>query len=76
MKHIKVVLYDEEIKSIIEHDSIPDGELVFNGSNDVMFLEIFLRVDELMLGSSTYTVVSRRFSIDREKLIINVIAKD
>ena len=75
MKHIKVILYDEEEKSIIEYESAPDGVLVFS-DNDAMFIEVFLRVDELMVGSSTYKVNSRRFSIDNAKLILNVRLKN
>ena len=75
MKHIRVIFYDEEEKSIIEHDSIPDGELELSGLNDVVFADIFLKVDELMIGSSSYIVSSRRFSIDGAKLILNLRLK-
>jgi hypothetical protein len=72
MKHLRVILYDEESKSIIEHECIPDGELELN---DMVFAEVYLRVDELMVGSSTYKIMSRRFSIEGTKLIINVRLK-
>ena len=75
MRHLRVILYDEEEKSIVEHDSIPEGELELSGINDAVFVEIFMRVDELMLGSTTYKIMSRRFSFDGVKLIINVRQK-
>jgi hypothetical protein len=75
MRHLRVILYDEETKSILEHDSIPDGEIELSGINDALFVDVFLKVDELMLGSSTYKVISRRFSFDGVKLIISVRLK-
>ena len=73
MKHLKVILYDEDTKTIIDHECIPDGEWVFSGGgNDTIFAEIFLRVDELIIGSSHYKIVSRHFAIDGAKLIIGV----
>ena len=75
MKHLRVILYDEEAKSILEHESIPDGEIELSGFNDTSFVDVFLRVDELMVGSSTYKIMSRRFAFEGAKLIINVRLK-
>ena len=77
MKNIKVVLFDVDEKAIIEDESMSDrDEIEFRGSNDTMFVEVLLKVDELALSNKIYTVVSRRFSIDTEKLVINVKLKN
>jgi len=77
VKNVKVVLFDVDEKAIIDHESLSnDAEIELHGANDTMYVEIFLKVDELSLGNKFYTVVSRRFSIDTEKLIINVKLKN
>ena len=77
VKNIKVVLFDVDEKAIIEDESMSDrDEIEFHGSNDTMFVEVLLKVDELALSNKVYTVVSRRFSIDTEKLVINVKLKN
>lgn len=75
MKNVKVVLYDVEEKSVVEHEAIPDGEIELHG-NDAMFLEVLMKVDELALGNKFYTILSRRFSVDTEKLVIGVKQKN
>lgn len=76
MKHLKVVLYDESSKMFIEHDEIPEGELIFSGGNDAIFVDMFMKVDELLIGSQRYSIVSRTFSIGAAKLIIGVRPKN
>lgn len=72
MRHIRVVLYDEETKSIIEHESMPEGEFSFHSAGNEGLIDIFLGVNELALEDKIYTVLSRRFSIDQLKMIITV----
>ena len=75
MRRLKVVLYNEQTKETVENEKIPGGEIELNPANESAFIELFLKVDELMVGSKTFTVITRRFSIDTDKLILNVRQK-
>lgn len=76
MKNIRVVLYDTDEKQIIEHESIPDGEIEIAGANELIYTEMFLKIDEVKLGSQRYIIESRCFSMDKDKLILYVHKKD
>lgn len=76
MKNIRVVLYDTDEKQIIEHESIPDGEIEIAGANELQYTEMFLKIDEVKLGSQRYIIESRCFSMDKDKLILYVHKKD
>ncbi len=72
MKNIRVLFYDADDKTIIEHESIPDGEVTLSGSNEELYNDIFLRVDQFRIGSQRYKVESRCFSLEDDKLILIV----
>jgi hypothetical protein len=76
MKHISVVLYDVELKSIIEHECMPEGELILSSGGNEGFIDILMGVEEISLELKIFNIVSRRFSIDKNRLIINVIQKN
>jgi hypothetical protein len=72
MKHISVVLFDDELKSLIEHESMPDGEIILNYAGNEGLIEILLKVNEISLEDKTYQVLSRRFLLDKFKLVLSV----
>lgn len=72
MKHIKVILFDEIKRTIVEHDNFPDGEILLHSSNDEGFIDILLEVDELILDQKIYRITARRFSLDKIALYINI----
>ena len=76
MKHISVVLYDVELKSLIEHECMPEGELLLSPWGNEVLIDMLLSVNEISLELKIYNVISRRFSIDRHRLILNVKQKN
>ncbi|MDP4093657.1 MAG: hypothetical protein Q8920_09885 [Bacillota bacterium] len=75
MKNLKVVLYDTEEKQIIEHETVPDGEIELSGANELLYTNVFLNCDEIKIGSKRYLVESRCFSLDKDRLILYVHEK-
>lgn len=76
MKHISVVLYDVELKSLIEHECLPEGELLLSPWGNEGLIDILLNVNEISLEMKIFHIISRRFSIDKHKLILNVKQKN
>ncbi|MCX7747958.1 MAG: hypothetical protein N2645_13875 [Clostridia bacterium] len=72
MRNIKVVFFDIKEKTIVEHESMPDGEIMLGGTNGELYNDIFLKVNEFKMGSRKYIVESRCFVIGDDKLILYV----
>lgn len=76
MKHIAVELFDNETKRFIEHESMPDGEFLLGAMGNDGLIHILLEVNEIALEDKVYTILSRRFSIDKLRLILTVKQKN
>ncbi|MCR4434844.1 MAG: hypothetical protein QHH06_04840 [Clostridiales bacterium] len=76
MRHIKVILFDETEKSIIDDENFPNGEFHLHSPNDEGIIDILLKVNEIILDDKVYQISSRRFSLDKVALYINVKPKE
>jgi hypothetical protein len=76
VKHISVILFDDETKSIIEHESMPEGELLLNSVVHDGLIEILLEVNEIALEDKVYAIISRRFLMDKFRLVLVVKQKN